>query len=165
MAIAAPGEAGGPLNPLRADAVTLAAGQQIYQANCVTCHGANGGGDGPTAAGLNPRPSDFSLHMPPGKHTDGQVFLWIKDGFPGTAMPAWGARLSDEQIWQLVNYLRTFGLATSVPGGPLAATPAPGQRLPQFQPIPNTSETLPPLVFVRSGNIWRSDGSATPLRS
>ncbi|HEX5688518.1 MAG TPA: c-type cytochrome, partial [Roseiflexaceae bacterium] len=109
--IAAPGEQSGPTNPLGTDAGTLVAGRTLYAANCATCHGATGKGDGPGAAGLNPRPADFSQHLVPGKHTDGQIFLWIKDGFPGTAMPAWGPRLSDEQIWQLVVFLRTFGAA------------------------------------------------------
>jgi mono/diheme cytochrome c family protein len=170
--IAAPGEASGSLNPLRADTPTLTAGQQLYAANCVICHGVAGKGDGPTAAGLSPRPADFTQHMVPGKHTDGQIFLWIKDGFPGTAMPAWGARLSEEQIWQLVTYLRGFGQVAPVAGGPLAATPnpaaggplaatpAPGQAVPgNRQNVPDTREPLPPLVFARQGNIWRSDGT------
>jgi mono/diheme cytochrome c family protein len=83
--IAAPGEAGGPLNPLTSDEPTLAAGRLLYQENCVVCHGPSGKGDGPVALSLNPRPSDFSQHMIPGTHTDGQIFLWIRDGYPGTA--------------------------------------------------------------------------------
>lgn len=151
VAIGAPGEAGGPLNPLRTDAISFAAGQQLYQANCASCHGDGGRGDGPLAAGLNPRPSDFAEHMPAGKHTDGQIFLWIRDGFPGTAMPAWGKRLSDEQIWQLVNYLRTFGQIDA------AQMPSSSQA----QAVPESNEPLPPLIFARGGNIWRSDGNGT----
>src|SRR5205085_11935441 len=78
LAIAAPGEASGPLNPLTADTQTIAAGQLLYQANCATCHGMSGKGNGPVAAALSPRPSDFTQHMIPGQHTDGQIFLWIK---------------------------------------------------------------------------------------
>jgi len=168
--IAAPGEASGPLNPLTAGAQTLTAGRQLYQTNCVSCHGTNGKGDGLAAAGLNPRPADFTQHMVPGLHTDGQVFLWIKNGFPGTAMPAWDKRLTDEQIWQLVTYLRTFGRgATSAGrGSVLAPTPPPAQATPiapaQPAPLQNSREPLPPLVFTRQGNIWRSDGSQAAPR-
>lgn len=86
--IAAPGEASGPLNPLTANQQTRAAGQLLYQANCAACHGAMGKGDGPAAIGLRPAPADFAQHMQPGKHTDGQIYLWIRDGYPQTAMPA-----------------------------------------------------------------------------
>ena len=159
LAIAAPGEASGPLNPLAADAATLAAGEQIYQANCAVCHGATGRGDGPGAVGLNPRPGDLTLHMLPGKHTDGQVFLWIRDGYPGTAMPAWRDRLSEEQIWQVVTYLRTFGQpAAAAPDG--TAAPTATAAAPQATPAAETGESLPPLLFVRGGQIWRSDGTA-----
>jgi len=160
FAIAAPGEASGPLNPLSADAPTLAAGRQLYQTNCAVCHGTAGRGDGPAAVGLTPRPGDFTQHMLPGKHTDGQVFLWIKDGFPNSAMPAWGQRFSEEQLWQLVTYLRSFGQ-------PVAANPSAPPTAAPFQPLPtpaSVSEALPPLVFTRQGNLWRSDGSGAPPR-
>src|SRR4051812_14506034 len=88
LAIAAPGEASGPLNPLSSDEATVNAGRLLYQTNCAVCHGASGRGDGPVAIGLRPSPSDFTQHMPPGKHTDGQVYLWIRDGYLQSAMPA-----------------------------------------------------------------------------
>lgn len=155
LAIAAPGEASGPTNPLPNDAATILAGQKIYVANCTPCHGASGRGDGPAGASLNPRPGDFTQHMVPGKHSDGQVFLWIKNGFPNSAMPAWGERFSDEQIWQLVRYVRTFGQA-----GP-ALQPT-GQAQTTGGSVPTVQEPLPPIVFARRGNVWRSagDGSA-----
>jgi mono/diheme cytochrome c family protein len=163
--IAAPGEAAGPINPLPSNPQTILAGQELYQVNCITCHGPSGKGDGPAAAGLNPRPADFSQHMPPGKHTDGQIYLWIKDGYPNSAMPAFGQRFSEEQLWQLVTFLRTFGWSapqvqaapsTQAPAQPLPAQPAPSAA------VPNVQEPLPPLVFARLGNIWRSlgDGAA-----
>jgi Tol biopolymer transport system component len=96
-----------------------------------------------------------------GKHTDGQVYLWIRDGYPNSAMPAWGQRLSDQQIWQLVTYLRTFAQAPSPSpvDGLAQATTAPP---PSPTAAPATHEPLPPLIFTRSGNVWRSDGSARP---
>jgi mono/diheme cytochrome c family protein len=164
FAIAAPGEASGPLNPLAPDAPTLAVGRQLYQANCVVCHGASGHGDGPAALALSPRPSDFTQHMLPGKHTDGQVFMWIKDGYPNTAMPAWGQRFSETQLWQLVTFLRTFG--QPVANAP-TAQPGPqptAQPLSQPTSAPAQPEPLPPMVFVRQGNLWRSDGSGVPSK-
>jgi mono/diheme cytochrome c family protein/Tol biopolymer transport system component len=155
FAIAAPGEASGPLNPLTADAATSAAGRQLYVANCVVCHGATGRGDGPASIGLRPQPADFTQHMIPGKHTDGQVFLWIKNGFPGTAMPAWSGRLSDDDIWRIVIYLRSLGQ-------PAAATPAVEPPTAPPTAAPATREPLPPLIFARQGNLWRSDGSGAP---
>jgi mono/diheme cytochrome c family protein len=42
-------------------------------------------------------------------HTDGQIFDWITNGFPGSsAMPAFGQKLSDSQRWDLVNFIRTL---------------------------------------------------------
>lgn len=158
--VAAPGETSGPLNPLANNAQTLSAGRLLYQANCAVCHGANGKGDGPAALGLNPRPGNFTQHMIPGKHTDGQAFLWIKDGFPNSAMPAWGQRFSEEQLWQLVTYLRTFAQ-------PVAADPSAQATAASLLSQPTTQsvlEPLPPLVFTRQGNLWRSDGSGAAPR-
>ena len=160
--IAAPGEASGPLNPLTTDQPTRAAGRLLYQTNCAACHGTAGKGDGLAAFGLRPPPGDFTQHMVLGKHTDGQIYLWIRDGYPNSAMPAWGQRLSDEQLWQLVTYLRTFAQASA---------PSPNSELAQTSTIPLTaeptaaptsSEPLPPLIFTRAGNVWRSDGSRQP---
>jgi mono/diheme cytochrome c family protein len=165
-AIAAPGETSGPINPYQPNPQTILAGQKLYLSNCVPCHGAGGKGDGPAGVGLNPRPGDFTQHMVPGKHTDGQVFLWIANGYPNSAMPAWSPRLTDEQIWQLVGYLRTFGQTSSQNQMAGQVTPGAGTAQPQATPlqqfsaqVPNAQEPLPPLIFARQGNIWRSPGS------
>jgi Tol biopolymer transport system component/mono/diheme cytochrome c family protein len=170
-AIAAPGEVQGPINPNQVTSQAIVAGQKLYLANCVPCHGAGGKGDGPAGIGLNPRPGDFTQHMLPGKHTDGQVFLWIANGYPNSAMPAWTPRLTDEQIWQLVGYLRTFGqpaalaqpTALSAPGAPTQAPQAPPQQF--SAQVPNAQEPLPPILFARQGNLWRSPGNGGALQS
>ncbi len=156
--IAAPGEVGGLLNPLSADLPTRAAGKLLYTEHCAACHGASGQGDGLLAAGLTPPPADLTQHMLPGKHTDSQVFLWIKQGYPGTAMPAWGGRLDDQQIWQLVTFLRSFTQSVAVTAAISPTPPVP------TAPAPAAPEPLPPLVFVRQGNLWHSDGSDAPPR-
>ncbi len=158
LPIAAPGEVAGPPNPLLADAATLAAGRQLYAENCAACHGARGKGDGPLAPGLAPRPADFTQHMVPGQHSDGQVFLWIKQGFPGGAMPAWGNRLDDRQIWQVVTYLRSFGRPVN-PTTIAEVTPSP--LVPTVAPATAVAEPLPPLILARQGNLWHSDGKGS----
>ena len=98
-------------DPIPPDDRSLAIGQQVYTANCETCHGETGRGDGPSGLRLVPRPADLRIHMAPGVHTDGELFYWVSYGFPNSAMPAWkNLGLTDEQIWSVINYARaTFG--------------------------------------------------------
>ena len=91
-------------NPVPDTPESVAAGRQLYQQNCVVCHGARGLGDGPAALTLNPRPVNLRLHVP--QHPDGFLEYWIAEGVGGTAMPAWKDRLDATQRWQLVRYLR-----------------------------------------------------------
>lgn len=100
----------GPENPIEVSAESLAIGSELYAANCLPCHGATGKGDGPVGVTLDPRPADLTQHTIPGLHSDGQLWLWITNGYPGsTRMPAFGEVLSDEDRWHLVNYIRTLG--------------------------------------------------------
>lgn len=80
----------------------------LYETHCLSCHGAQGRGDGPQAAGLRSPPADFSEHMVLGKHSDPQVFLLIHSGVTGSDMRGFKDELTPEEIWQLVAYLRTF---------------------------------------------------------
>lgn len=98
----------GQANPIVPDAKSITAGQALFNNYCVPCHGLLGKGDGPLGLTLNPRPADLSYHAIPGIHTDGQLFEWISNGFPGSRMPAFKTRLSDTDRWNLVNFLRTL---------------------------------------------------------
>ena len=93
--------AGNPVDPTQE---SIEAGRMLYEQNCVVCHGPDGRGDGPNAASLNPAPSDFRSHVP--FHTDVELYKFIADGYPGTAMPAWRDQFSETDIWNLVNFLR-----------------------------------------------------------
>jgi putative copper export protein len=94
-------------NPIAASAQSIAAGQQLYQQNCSRCHGINGDGKGPDAASLPVAPADFRVHIP--YHTDELLFHFITNGI-GTIMPAWGTVLSDDDRWNILNYLHyAFG--------------------------------------------------------
>jgi len=102
-----PAEAMAVENPVAATAEAIAAGAASYTQYCAVCHGNEGKGDGPGAAGLNPKPADFSE-----EHvqvlSDGGLFWFITNGVPDSAMPPWGGALSEQQRWELVNFLRTF---------------------------------------------------------
>ncbi|HZR98843.1 MAG TPA: FixH family protein [Chloroflexota bacterium] len=92
-------------NPVPRTEASIARGRELFQQNCVICHGLNARGDGPLAASLNPRPADLRVHV--AQHTEGQLWLWLSDGFPGSAMPAFRTTLSDEDRWNIINYLES----------------------------------------------------------
>ena len=97
-----------PRNPVFPDADSIARGRQIYETNCVACHGRSG--VPPAGLKLDPYPLDLTVHVP--QHPDGQLYLFVSDGLAGTAMRAWGdgpGSLSDQDIWHVVNFLRTLG--------------------------------------------------------
>jgi mono/diheme cytochrome c family protein len=95
-------------NPVAATAENIAQGRQLYVQNCAVCHGLTGRGDGPGGIRLNPRPANLQEHMREG-HTDPQLFDWVANGVDGTGMPAFKERLSEDQIWTVVNFIRMFG--------------------------------------------------------
>jgi mono/diheme cytochrome c family protein len=103
-ASASPTTPSGPHDP--------AAGEALYAQNCASCHGARGGADGPIGIALNPKPA---------RHDDGaymntlsneHLFRVIKQGGASVGksalMAPWGGSFSDEQIWDLVAYVRTL---------------------------------------------------------
>lgn len=85
-------------------AAPIERGRELYANNCVNCHGAAGKGDGPLAPSLQPRPVDLTVHVP--LHTDREIFNWIANGIPRTAMPAWKDAFTEEEIQAIINYLR-----------------------------------------------------------
>ncbi len=101
---AVPAEFAGKTNPLGTDAAT--AGAAIFKNNCTACHGEQGHGDGPAGAALSPRPKN----LPDLASTVGDDYLFwrISTGRDGTAMVAWKGVLTDEQIWQVVSFIRTL---------------------------------------------------------
>jgi mono/diheme cytochrome c family protein len=97
-----PAEYSGRTNPLGEDASTE--GAKIFKANCETCHGPLGRGDGPAGQALDPKPRDLSELQ--ARVEDDYLFWRIAEGKPGTSMVAWKGILADEQIWQAVAFIR-----------------------------------------------------------
>ena len=106
----APAEYLARTSPVANSPETLAAGERLYNGQsksvpCAICHGKQGDGKGPLASQYEPRPRNFACKETVNGIPDGQLFWIIRYGSPDTAMPPSNA-LSDEQVWQLVNYLR-----------------------------------------------------------
>ena len=99
-----PSEFSGQANPLGADAA--AAGALVFKTNCEACHGPQGHGDGPAGAALDPAPKNLGELQT--KAGDDYLFWRIYTGKEGTSMVAWKGVLTDEQIWQVVAFIRTL---------------------------------------------------------
>jgi len=84
-----------------------AKGKNTYAANCMACHGTAGDGNGPAAMALDPKPVDFTNPAFWKDRKDEDVKASVKAGRPGTTMAPF-PQLSDEQLSDLVAYLRTF---------------------------------------------------------
>jgi len=91
-----------------ATAVRADDSKAVYEKQCASCHGAGGKGDGPAGKFLKPPPTDFATALK-GK-TDADVAKVIKEGGKAVGksalMPAFGSRLSDDQINGLVAYIK-----------------------------------------------------------
>jgi len=93
-------------NPVAADSVSITNGQNLYKKHCASCHGKSGLGDGAKARQLLENPGDMSSKAYQ-KQTDGEQFFKTKSG--RDEMPSYEKLLSDKEIWDIVNYMRTFG--------------------------------------------------------
>ena len=92
-------------NPVVADQDSIQIGGMLYKKNCASCHGRAGLGDGVKARGLETFSGDFSGAIYQDQ-TDGEHFYKTK--FGRGEMPAYDKKISDEDIWHMVNYMRTF---------------------------------------------------------
>jgi mono/diheme cytochrome c family protein len=105
-----PAEYAGKTNPSAGDAAAATAGQATYTANCASCHGDTGKGDGPAGSSLDPHPGN--LVTAAAATGDDYLFWRISEGGQmapfNSAMPAWKGVLSEEQIWQVVTYIKTL---------------------------------------------------------
>jgi len=99
-----PEEYAGKTNPLGADAAVE--GEKVFKSNCETCHGVQGHGNGPASGSLDPKPKNLAVLQQ--NVGDDYLFWRIHTGKPGTSMVAWKGILTDEQIWQVVSFIRTL---------------------------------------------------------
>jgi len=108
------GAAADSRNPYAGNANAAKAGEYEFRINCALCHGlgARGGGRGP----------DLTRAQKKHAHSDAEMFQVISNGIPGTAMPANGTNgqgvgMTDEEIWQIITYIRSQEV--KAPGDPV----------------------------------------------
>jgi mono/diheme cytochrome c family protein len=99
------------------DAESIARGQEVYRVHCAECHGDGGMGDGQTGEQLSTKPAMIA-------HTsqmmgDSYLFWRVNEGGVdvGTGMPTFKEKLSEEEIWDAINYVRALGAGTAMPAG------------------------------------------------
>jgi len=86
-------------------------GATSYARYCTECHGAGGGGDGPAAALLDPRPTDFRDAAYMRDQTPAYYYRAITDGVVGSSMMPWDPRLDDRERWDVAFYVWSLAVA------------------------------------------------------
>src|ERR1700690_127349 len=102
-------------NPVKPTPASIAVGKKKYGYDCAMCHGADGDGKGDLAIDMKLKMADYRDPASLKSVTDGEMFYVIKNG--NKEMPSEADRLKDEDIWNLVNYIR------SIPKNSPATTP------------------------------------------
>src|SRR5579864_5450152 len=106
-------------NPMAGSPVAVAAGQRLYRQACQACHGGEGRGDrGPALT-----TSNFAHGS-----DDVDLFRNIRTGITGSEMPAF-QKLTDDQVWQLVSYIRSLNGTAAKSGEVVAGDPTEGEKL------------------------------------
>ncbi len=95
---------------LPADPRAVSEGKSLFLTNCSSCHGNQGEGDGPAAAGMSPPPANLRWLMQRPIAGDSYLMWAISEGGGqlGTAMPAFKDALSESDRWKIIRFLRTL---------------------------------------------------------
>jgi mono/diheme cytochrome c family protein len=93
-------------NPVKADASSIAQGKRLFSSQCAMCHGENGNGKGDLAEVMGFKPRDYRDPAALKEMSDGELFYILSNG--KEKMPAQGDRMSVNQRWHLINFIRSL---------------------------------------------------------
>jgi len=100
-------------NAVKSSPQSIAAGKDLFTKNCRSCHGADAKGDGPMKP-KDSHPSDLTDAEWTRGSTDGEIFAVVRDGAgPQFIMKGYKSRMTDNDIWNIVNYIRSLGPKSS----------------------------------------------------
>jgi len=171
----------------------LEKGKKVYFKRCVWCHGVEGGGDGPSADRLFTRPRNFIQGTFKIRTTDSgelpmeaDLIKTVKNGLQGSAMPAWGEFLAEDEIVAVVNFVKTLvqdrdfddtedeevnnvitGIAADNGKGPLGDAPWASTSGPYHLDVPQEHIDAGKELFIKNkcfechGGEGRGDGNPT----
>jgi putative copper resistance protein D len=97
------------VSPVRYTADAIVSGAVQYASQCIACHGRDGQGDGPATSSLPIKPASLTERVP--NRREGDLFWWIAHGVPKTPMPGFASKLSDLEIWNLIQFLDAQAMA------------------------------------------------------
>ena len=124
----------GPAAPADLDSpIRVAAGAAYYGQVCARCHGGPGFGQNPVVLSMHPRPQYLATDLPTANFTAPELFRIVKAGVKYSAMPSWPAEGRDDEVWQLVAFLRALPKMSPAAFQAMALVPhVSGTKSPQF---------------------------------
>jgi mono/diheme cytochrome c family protein len=98
------------VNPLKSKPENIQAGKKLYDRFCASCHGISGLGNGPAGKNMTPQPPNIAASSKMPMATDGYLYWTIaKGGVPlQSPMPPFKRMLKEDQIWEIILYLRVM---------------------------------------------------------
>ncbi|SFK37015.1 putative copper resistance protein D [Nitrosomonas aestuarii] len=118
--------------PVPFDAISISYGAELYSEYCIDCHGHQGKGNGIKARTLSTIVPDMLTEPHTVEHTPGDFYHWITFGMKNTDMPGYADKLSEEERWDLVNYVYALSRGYQA-------------RILSPEIIPNRANVQPPL--------------------
>ncbi len=100
----APADAAEKKNPVPSDSSSIERGRELFLQNCAGCHGVGARGDGPVGKMLGTKPPNLVERAK--HHSPGDFFWKISTG--KSPMPGYGKQMTEQQIWDIVNFIRSL---------------------------------------------------------